>query len=36
MPDIMATPATATPTDVKILVAEIAGLGDGIVMRSFI
>jgi len=36
MPDIMATPATATPTDVTILIADIAGSTDGIVMRSFI
>jgi len=36
MPDIMATPATPTPTDVKTLIAEIAGLGDGTVIRSFI
>lgn len=34
MPDIMATPATATPNIDKILVTEMAGFCEGIVSSS--
>jgi len=34
MPDTMATPATATPRDLRIFAAA-AGFGEGIPIRSF-
>lgn len=34
MPEMMVTPATATPKEVRTFKAETAGFGDGIVIRS--